>query len=242
MKTEKSCDNCIYSIPDWTNVCNSDHYCSNQKSEGYGYNVEYLNSCDEWKSIEPNLGNNGSICTKTGSNDEDRTTDDCISRKQAIEAFEPTHYKDWYTPTIIETLETLPSVRPEVLACGNGELVKESDGLVNDLVKDCIGRQVVAKWLERWDGHVDKDIIERMKLRVIDIPSAQPTFTEAEIQRMQDLESAEIEKAYQLGYEEGKKERMTCDGCKYANHPTGWSDVCVLCIRNFRNFKDRYER
>lgn len=36
--------------------------------------------------------------------------------------------------------------------------------------------------------------------------------------------------------------RMTCDGCKYANHPTGWSDVCVLCIRNFRNFTDRYER
>lgn len=34
---------------------------------------------------------------------------------------------------------------------------------------------------------------------------------------------------------------MTCDGCKYANHPTGWSDVCVLCIRNFRNFTDRYE-
>lgn len=35
--------------------------------------------------------------------------------------------------------------------------------------------------------------------------------------------------------------RMTCDGCKYANHPTGWSDVCVLCIRNFRNFTDRYD-
>lgn len=36
--------------------------------------------------------------------------------------------------------------------------------------------------------------------------------------------------------------RMTCDGCKYANRPTGWSDVCVLCRRNFRNFTDRYER
>lgn len=49
MKTEKSCDNCIYSIPDWTNVCNSDHYCSNQKSDGYGYNAEYMNGCDEWR-------------------------------------------------------------------------------------------------------------------------------------------------------------------------------------------------
>lgn len=67
---------------------------------------------------------------------------DCISRQQAIEAFEPTHYTDWYTPTIIKTLEELPSVLPEVLACGNGELVKESDGLVNDLVKDCISRKM----------------------------------------------------------------------------------------------------
>ena len=77
---------------------------------------------------------------------------DCISRKQAIEAFEPTHYTDWYTPTIIETLETLPPVRPEVLACGNGELVQESDGLVKELVKDCISRQQA---IDALDKHID---------------------------------------------------------------------------------------
>ena len=42
---------------------------------------------------------------------------DTISRQQAIEAFEPEHHTDWYTPTIIETLEALPSAQPEVLAC-----------------------------------------------------------------------------------------------------------------------------
>ena len=36
--------------------------------------------------LEPHLGEIGSICTKTGVNDEDRTTDDLISRKMAIEA------------------------------------------------------------------------------------------------------------------------------------------------------------
>lgn len=36
------------------------------------------------------------------------------------------------------------------------------------------------------------------------LPSANPTYTDEEIQRMQDLQSAEIEKAYQLGYEEGE--------------------------------------
>ena len=38
------------------------------------------------------------------------------------------------------------------------------------------------------------------------VPSAQPTYTDEEIKKMQDLESAEIEKAYQLGYEDGKKD------------------------------------
>ena len=42
---------------------------------------------------------------------------DCISRQQAIEAFEPTHHIDWYTPTIIETLEALPSVQQEIIRC-----------------------------------------------------------------------------------------------------------------------------
>lgn len=39
-----------------------------------------------------------------------------------------------------------------------------------------------------------------------DLPSAQPEYTDAEIQKMQDLEQAQIEKAYQLGYEEGRNE------------------------------------
>ena len=39
-----------------------------------------------------------------------------------------------------------------------------------------------------------------------ELPSAQPTYTDEELQKMQELESAEIEKAYQLGYGEGKKD------------------------------------
>ena len=39
-----------------------------------------------------------------------------------------------------------------------------------------------------------------------ELPPAQPTYTDEEIQKMADLEQAEIEKAYQLGYEEGKKD------------------------------------
>ena len=118
MKTEKNCDNCIYSIPDWINVCNSDHYCSNEESEEYGYNAEYLNGCDEWESIEPNLGNTGSICTKTGGNDEDRTTGDTIYRRAAIEELME-HFKRVPTTAIRakKVIEKLPSAQTEIIRC-----------------------------------------------------------------------------------------------------------------------------
>ena len=49
------------------------------------------------------------------------SSNDMISRKQAIEAFEPMHYTDWYTPTIIKTLEELPQAQPEKTCCGYDE-------------------------------------------------------------------------------------------------------------------------
>lgn len=40
---------------------------------------------------------------------------------------------------------------------------------------DLVSREAVKKWLERWVGYIDMDIIRRMQYRVIDIP---PTQTE----------------------------------------------------------------
>ena len=44
----------------------------------------------------------------------------------------------------------------------------------DQLATDCISRQAVKEWLDRWEGYIDKDVITRMKYRTIDIPSAQP--------------------------------------------------------------------
>lgn len=46
-------------------------------------------------------------------NDSQGLVNDCISRQQAIEAFEPEHHTDWYTPTIIKTLEELPQAQQD---------------------------------------------------------------------------------------------------------------------------------
>lgn len=38
------------------------------------------------------------------------------------------------------------------------------------------------------------------------------------------------------------EQQMKCGGCRYDNHASGWSEHCVLCRRNYLDFKDRYER
>ena len=37
------------------------------------------------------------------------------------------------------------------------------------------------------------------------LPSVQPEFTDSEIQKIQELEQAQIKKAYELGFEEGEE-------------------------------------
>jgi hypothetical protein len=39
-----------------------------------------------------------------------------------------------------------------------------------------------------------------------------------------------------------QEQQMKCSGCRYDNHASGWSEHCVLCRRNYLDFKDRYER
>lgn len=46
------------------------------------------------------------------------------------------------------------------------------------------------------------------------LPSAQP-YTEVEIQKMQDLYQAEIDKAFELGREDGRSDIVRCKDCKY---------------------------
>ena len=55
----------------------------------------------------------------------------------------------------IATLVNLPSAQPE--PC-----------------EDAVSRDSVSKWLDRWEGYIDKDIINRMQYKVCDIPSVKP--------------------------------------------------------------------
>lgn len=66
------------------------------------------------RSSEPKTADSGSVDSEMPEVKTDRTTSgDLINRQDAINAFEPEHSQDWYTPYIIETLESLPSAQTE---------------------------------------------------------------------------------------------------------------------------------
>ena len=78
--------------------------------------------------------------------------------REMLEAQPETDQIRWERDTAIQQLADL--------GYGLGEKPR-ADG-------DCISRQAVKKWLTKWEGYIDADIIARMQYRVIDIPSAQP--------------------------------------------------------------------
>ena len=73
---------------------------------------------------QPDTTTHDSIPAETGKNDGDKTSGDCISRQQAIDAIEKhlkwTTIPDYY-PGIFEAvrgwLNGLPSVQPEIIRC-----------------------------------------------------------------------------------------------------------------------------
>ena len=63
-----------------------------------------------------------------------------------------------------------------------------------------------------------------------ELPSAQP-YTDEEIQKIQELEEAQIEKAYKLGYQAGRAEQpeiIRCRDCEY------WHDVTPANLKGYQ--------
>lgn len=83
------------------------------------------------------------------------------------------------------------------------------DGVIErkgEPMADLIDRQAAIDLLKRWSGgysYIEYDT-ESAIYEFERLPSAQP-YTEAEIQKMQDLEQAELEKAFELGKAEANR-------------------------------------
>ena len=68
---------------------------------------------------------------------------------------------------------------------------------------DAISRQAVLNEIYNTDGI--SNIYFHLADKIIALPLVKPQYTDAEIQKMQNLESAEIQKAYEIGKAEGSE-------------------------------------
>ena len=94
-------------------------------------------------------------------NDSQGLVNDCISRKMAIEAFEPEHDTDWYTPQIIEVLEALPPVQPTQT---------NADSTQSNTL-DCVSRRAAMIVIE--NSGLDDDSKDTVVRVLEQLPSAQ---------------------------------------------------------------------
>lgn len=72
-----------------------------------------------------------------------------------------------------------------------------------DTTSDTISRQDVLDEIRRFSGYLDKDMINRICIGLNRLPSAQP-YTDEEIQKIQELEQAQLDRAFGLGREDAK--------------------------------------
>lgn len=119
------------------------------------------------KGNDWNLGNNGSICTKTGLNDEDRTTDDTINRQAAIEDLHKSlMYRmgtDSNKKRLDDWINSLPSAQPEIIRCKDCKNWKRQVVGINDGLGSCSFHEAsfvscngYCYWAERReDGETD---------------------------------------------------------------------------------------
>ena len=99
---------------------NLDDYCelNDEGKTAFGMAItalELFGNSKQLPSIQPDTTTHDSIPAKTGKNDGDRTSGDCISRTQAIDTIKEIY--EWHDSVtkerIIEHFKQLPSAQPE---------------------------------------------------------------------------------------------------------------------------------
>lgn len=76
--------------------------------------------------------------------------------------------------------------------------------------EDCISREDAMSMILCYGNEIKAEVMDDIKASMIKLPPVTPQYTDAEIQKMQELEQAEIEKAYELGKED---KMLVCSAC-----------------------------
>lgn len=138
---------------------------------------------------------------------------DLISRQTALRALEEINYALWEidipSPTVPEYIEHHEQVQKvmtlvdewarKLIAMPNADQHAQRVGSVGDLISRAALFNALA----------NVKTIEEAFAVIQGMPAAE-RYTESELQKMQELEAAEIQKAYELGREEGEPRWIPC--------------------------------
>lgn len=144
---------------------------------------------------------------------------DLIDRQAAIDA-------TWKDPSYTDPLNVLTEVRDRIKALPSAQ---------PEPCSDAISREAVSAWLKQYGQDVlhgkYKFSLMYIWKNLMNLPSVHPTYTDAEVQKIQDMEQAEIEKAFDLGREDAMAEIVQCKDCRWQKDQSGstaWLPCMVL--------------
>jgi hypothetical protein len=180
--------------------------------------------CDNNCPTQYNAGNMGEIIENleeiARALEQEQTTKndlgvDCISRKQAIDAFPDLLPNMGYNKkAITEILQELPSVIPQL----SSELEKNSKKLEkgtteNDLEVDCISRDEVCRYVAKFVNHEfstreEEELIDNIITGIERMPSVTPQLSVPEVTALAEWTeklTKASEDAYNKGYADGMK-------------------------------------
>lgn len=72
---------------------------------------------------------------------------------------------------------------------------------------------------ETWNFDYEQGFADALR-SVLALPSAEPTYTDEQIQKMQEMEQAQLDKAFELGQEVLKAVIIRCKDCKWSDFYT----------------------
>lgn len=135
----------------------------------------------------------------------------------------------------IDHINTAIDVDPwaKELVAEMGKEILKAQLSKEDTTSDCISRQEAIDICHKnYDGILDFrsdgwTVASSFEDIINSVPSVQP-YTDEEIQKMQDMEQAEIEKAFELGQESAKAEIVRCKDCRHSEHWYGDKSRCFL--------------
>ena len=105
-----------------------------------------------------------------------------------------------------DILEYFKDINHAYNDCTRYDTLKRMLDELQEPCDDAISRQAVAEVLLKYAHSAEgKAFAEFLISQINDLPPVTPQYTEAEIQKMQDLEFAEIQKAYEIGKAKGSE-------------------------------------